>query len=53
LADITEAEFKLNKSNYYYISKVQIEPVPIATIKPQIDEVYYRTTDHEEVKYTG
>ena len=53
LTPVTEAEFKLNYANYYYISDVEVKPVPIKVTEPVLENKYYKISDHTEVTYTG
>lgn len=45
---LTESEFNRNKTKYYYIKDVKIQPVPIKRNTIQANQTYYKIGDYEK-----
>jgi hypothetical protein len=48
VAMLTESEFNRNKTKYYYIKDVKIEPVPIKTNTIISNQTYYKIGDYDK-----
>ena len=48
IAMLTESEFNRNKTKYYYIKDVKIEPVPIKTNTIASNQTYYKIGDYDK-----